>query len=330
VTGVELAPGSMTTGAVTELGPADVDPAHLPRNIVLDRVRISGGGVCARLNGSFVAVVDSVLEGCGRGVELPAGGGPYRISGDDISSTSGAAIAAGGTLRPADLEVAKCHLARTAASGVDLGVAIFGNIDRVLFACNVIDPSSSAAFYFVDAAGAALGERQVGRGVDGLRNDGAPVRVVIQQDLFQDATGMFRVDGTMKSSKIDHVTVINWDEQLSAVLEVNDSTAPFWVTSSIFSSTQYGIHGTSQGVGTMTIDADLAPGKVVGNAFVAQSCSVYPAGNVCPDTLQSLGLESRNDPRLRSDSALAGTGADGSDPGADVARIDQLTKGVAP
>jgi hypothetical protein len=114
------------------------------------------------------------------------------------------------------------------------------------------------------------------------------------------------------------------------VLEVNEPSGPFWIENGIFSATLYGIHGTSLAVGQATIDAALSPGKVLGNAFVAQSCSVYPEGNVCPDTVQSLGLQGPSDPRLRSDSALAGTATDGGNPGADVTRLEELTRGVAP
>ena len=85
------------------------------------------------------------------------------------------------------------------------------------------------------------------------------------------------------------------------------------------------------GSGTQALNT-RAPGWVfAGNIVTGVRASAYPSGNFYPSTLGAVGFVSVSgrDYRLASSSAYDGRATDGTDPGANVSRVQTATAGVA-
>jgi PKD repeat protein len=109
---------------------------------------------------------------------------------------------------------------------------------------------------------------------------------------------------------------------------VNTPPKRFVYRDNISGNGQYGVKGP--GLNTAdTFKAFMADGKYKGNVLIGpDGGSSYPAGTSFAPTEADVGFMSATDRRLAASSKYKGKATDGTDPGADVAKIMSMTAGV--
>lgn len=143
----------------------------------------------------------------------------------------------------------------------------------------------------------------------------------------------FQLLSALSDVVITHNTIVNPNASASTVVFDGPPTQRLVMHSNVFHHGVYGMHGSGAGTGTAAL-TKYAPGAVFKrNAVVGADCRAYPADNVCPETMTTVGFVSavRGDYRA-GPGALKGRGLDGGDIGADIDKVRAATRGaiVAP
>jgi hypothetical protein len=186
--------------------------------------------------------------------------------------------------------------------------------------------------------------RNVGGGInltgyDDLNVSGQTRNIRITQNLFYAVTkalgsGWFMLIGNQpRDIVVDHNTI---DHDGSAVVYAHggSATAPkqmvgFEFTNNAARHNAYGINGANMSSGNSTISAYFPDAVIRGNWLAGGSASRYPAGNLFAGPYEAAFRNvAANDYALSAGSLLAGAAADGSNIGADVAKIVAGVAGV--
>lgn len=92
----------------------------------------------------------------------------------------------------------------------------------------------------------------------------------------------------------------------------------------LFDPGLYGIRADGQGSGIDALDAQYAPWTVAGNVFVGADAGSYPQENFFPPTMFEAGVvdAAAGNYRLAPNGPYSGKATDGTDPGADIDRLE--------
>jgi hypothetical protein len=296
-----------------------------------------------------------------------AGPGPYKIV-DDYLEGSGENVLFGGAdpaaqnLVPSDIQFELNHVKKPLswnASDPSYGGTHWSvknslelkNARRVLAQCNLFennwaDAQAGIAIVFTprNSTGAApwstvedvtFARNQVVNvtagvnflGTDDIYPSQRMQRVLVADNVFEGLTGLgYQLLGPT-FVKIDHNTML---QALNIITADGGPTDHFFFTNNINPHNSYGIIGSGHGVGNDSIMTFFPGGVVTANVIVGGSASAYPAGNFFPATLDDVGFVDRaaGDYRLAATSKYAGKATDGSNVGADVAKLTQELAGV--
>ncbi len=164
--------------------------------------------------------------------------------------------------------------------------------------------------------------------------------LTIQHNVFDDLTGAtwgtgarpFQIGDGGDSITIDHNTVVTTDTSI-LWLYGGSATSPTVVTKAVFTNNMaahnaYGIMGSSIQYGNPSIAAYLPGGVVAGNVLAGGTASKYPAGNFFPSVAAwQAGFVNyaAGEYRLADTSPYKGIGTDGTDLGANAARVTAET-----
>jgi hypothetical protein len=149
----------------------------------------------------------------------------------------------------------------------------------------------------------------------------------IANNVFEDVsaanwggTGRLLLINGGNNITLDHNTT--FQDGSSFVYAYGSQTTGFTFTSNIVPHGAYGIFGDASSPGMGAINQYFPAGVVTGNLIVASKAS-YPSGNYYPATMADVGFVNLGggDYRLTDTSPYKRTAADGTDPGADPARI---------
>ena len=295
-------------------------------------------------------IVDDYLEGSGENIMF--GGADPKIT----------------NLVPSDIEIRHNHFTRpTSWKGVWTVKNLFElkNAQRVLVEGNLFEnhwPDAQAGdailMKSVNQDGTAPWSvtrdvtfrynhvRNVSGGINlAAHPEASPVvpmsNILVSNNLLENVNvGLFTGQGRLlelldgpANITIEHNTLLNSDASNAAVMM--DVTPPqmvnFVFRNNIMSHGQYGFEGSSAGSGTAALNMYAAPGWIFqGNVIYGVTASQYPSGNFYPATSALVGFLDfiGGNYRLLSTSLYAKQATDGTDPGADLDTIDQLTQGV--
>jgi hypothetical protein len=146
-----------------------------------------------------------------------------------------------------------------------------------------------------------------------------------------DSTGMrmFQVDGGLVGLTIANNTAIGGEHSL--VFASPSIQLPSLLFRNNVTGGQYTFYAAGIGFGAAAIPGmGIASGNVAGNVFVTSEARMVPAGNEWTTSHGGVGFLSYQggDVRLGNSSPYLTAGVGGTTPGADVARVNQLTAGV--
>jgi hypothetical protein len=292
-----------------------------------------------------------------------AGPGPYKIV-DDYLEGSGENVLFGGAdpvvtnLVPSDIQFELNHLKKPLSwktddpsyAGTHWSVKNsfeLKNARRVLAQCNFVennwtDAQAGIAIVFTprNSTGSAPWSTveditfvnnhmtNITAGVNFLGTDDIypsqlMQRVVVADNLFEGLSGLGYQLLAPAWVKIDHNTMLQGANIISAD---SGPTPHFFFTNNINPHNDYGIFGSDHGVGNDSIGVFFPGGVVTADVMAGGDASNYPAGNFFPATLDDVGFVdmASGDYRLAPSSKYVGKATDGTDVGADVAKLDSL------
>lgn len=202
----------------------------------------------------------------------------------------------------------------------DLGRAPWATVEDVTFRYNIV--------------------RHAGSGVNVLgRDDGGPSgqlrRLRISNNLFYDidenrwgGSGIFlQVGDAPADLVIEHNTVLHTGTAVVAYGGTKDAPAAvrgFVFRDNVMRHNRYGIFGSGRAVGNDTLRTFFPDALFTNNVLAGGRASEYPADNLFPsveDFMRQFVAPDEGDLRLVENSSFRGRASDGTDLGADVARI---------
>ena len=177
-------------------------------------------------------------------------------------------------------------------------------------------------------------------GTDDLAPSQRTNNVTVRHNVFDDLTAAtwgagsrpIMIGGGPDVVTVDHNTIISTDSQI-VWLYGGTSTSPIpttnaAITNNMAAHNKYGIAGSSFGYGLTALAAYLPGGIVSRNVLAGGSASRYPAGNFLPTAAawQAGFVDfAGGDYRLSASSPYTNAATDGTDLGADIARVNAGT-----
>jgi hypothetical protein len=323
---------------------------------------------CITLNSANSAIIDSYLSDChsrdseSQGILGWNGPGPFKIANNRIEGGHEAIVFGGGdpnitNLVPSDVEIRRNHVIRPLSWR---GVWPAKNLlelkagQRVLVEGNVFEnnwPDAQTGFAFlwwsINADGGAPWTvtqditfrynrvRNVAQGfnVNVGNNPAQPTRRVTIAHNFvtgPDSTWlrMYQIDGGLSGVTIANNTAIGGEHNL---MFLSAAQMPSFVFRNNVAGGQYTFY-TMGAFGAAAIPfMGIPASNVGGNVFVTQETRMVPSGNAQVTGRDAIGFVdyANGDGRLASSSPYRSAGTGGTLPGADFARLNELTSGVA-
>jgi hypothetical protein len=183
--------------------------------------------------------------------------------------------------------------------------------------------------------------RHAGGGINVLgHDDGAPSeqlrRLRVSHNIFYDidddrwggAGAFIQLGDAPADIVVEHNTVLHTGTAVVAYGGSKDAPAAirgFVFRDNIMRHNRYGVHGSGRAVGNDTLQAFFPDAVFTNNVLAGGKASLYPADNLFPspeDFLRQFVAADQGDLRLVDDSSFRGRASDGTDLGADVARIN--------
>jgi len=161
-------------------------------------------------------------------------------------------------------------------------------------------------------------------------------RISVSHNVFDqldtlDFTGLdrtFQLIGSLSDVTINHNTVAHYPHYLTAF--VSGTITRLDYRNNIAQVGSYGVKGDGEPSGTATLEGYTYSYQFLRNTLVRTGTVPYPAENYFPTSMSSVGfvsLSGRNY-RLASTSPYKGRATDGTDPGANIDKVEELTAGV--
>jgi hypothetical protein len=152
---------------------------------------------------------------------------------------------------------------------------------------------------------------------------GSVARVLIENSELTNVSdrGARVLGGGVQALSWVHVTAVVGGALLDGGGAVNPDLV---MRDGLFDPGLYGIRADSQGSGVDALDAQYAPWMVAGNIFVGADAGSYPPDNFFPPTMFEAGVldAAAGNYRLAPDGPYSGKATDGTDPGADIDRLE--------
>jgi hypothetical protein len=142
-------------------------------------------------------------------------------------------------------------------------------------------------------------------------------------DFLQITDGSRAPDGSQDGPgnlTVDHNTVF----QTRNVISAEGVSRGFVYTNNITPHNRYGVHGSGRATGLDTLIADFPRSVFQRNVLIHAKCTIYPAGNYCPATIDDVGFVdyAGGDFHLAAGSPFRGAGTLGSDVGANIDAVE--------
>jgi hypothetical protein len=157
----------------------------------------------------------------------------------------------------------------------------------------------------------------------------------IAHNVFEDVglatqTGdkrVFQMIGQLSSMLIEHNTAFG--ENIIMMFDGSPSSGLVFRNNLLLRGV-YGVFGSGKGEGKPALDY-FSPGAAVsGNVLIGASPTIYPSGNYFPQSVLTVGLVDyvNGNYALTSSSPYVSVGVGGATPGADVAKLSELLRGI--
>ena len=164
-------------------------------------------------------------------------------------------------------------------------------------------------------------------GTDNLAPSQRTNHITVRDNIFDDLTSAtwgsgsrpFQLGGGADSITLDHNTVISTQATIFSLYGTPSTTVAY--TNNMSAHNTYGIFGSGQSSGNLSISTYLPGGVVSANVLAGGSASRYPAGNFFPTVAAWQGNfvnYASGDYHLLASSVYKNAGTDGDDLGADV------------